>query len=427
MWRSRLDIRRSVLSTQYSILSTKSSRGLTLLELLTVLAIVSMMMALSIGAYLYMSRSFKEQAAASELDLALRQARNSAIGANAPAFVEIDVEKRRIVPWVYHTVGFWHFEDRSDFGRTTGAYRNAIMRGAELFPEGKVGKCARLRENCFVDLGADPDYDCEDGGYLEAYVRPASYTFAGDNFIFFKKNAYYLKVGLRGVLVGNTGGKTVQSNDYHIVPGRWSKVALAWDHSSTRLLVDDCLVGIGPGGKTPLTDYPLLVGHDTASLEGLVDEVRVMSAATGNVLQLPEGYTIKHTAAPWSAVYFAGDGTLDVRFHAGPVSITLLKDQRARTVEISMLGQTTRLEMEKLETKDNAVAAAGQAPANKKLTVYAVDGNGAQAKPKVQAKSSTGVPPVDMGKMPMPPAEAEKKSPEPPARSPEPDGKGGAQ
>ena len=395
-------MRSPLLRTQYSVLSTQYSvLGVTLLELLSVLAILSMMMAISIGAYVRMSRVFREQAAAADLDVALRQARNAAISANAPAFVEIDVQKRRIVPWVYHTVGFWHFEDRSDFGRTTGAYHNAIMRGAESFPEGKVGKCARLRENCFVDLGAEPDYDCEDGGYLEAYIRPASYTFAGDNFVFFKKNAYYLKVGLRGVLVGNAGGKTVQSSGYHIVPGRWSKVALAWDHSSTRLLVDDCLVGVGPGGKTPISDYPLLVGHETASLEGLVDEVRVMSASAGNVLQLPNSYTIKHTAAPWSAVYFASDGTLDLRFHAGPISITLVKDDRLRTVAISMLGQTTRTEVERIETKDVAVAAAGPAPANKKLTVYAAGGGGAQPKPDDQAKKAKSPEPDKKGQEPV--------------------------
>jgi len=380
--------------TQSSVLGTQyCRRGLTLLEMLAVLTIVSLMMGLSVGVYLHMNRVFREQGAAAALDVALRQARNAAISAGAPAFVEIDVEKRRIVPWVYHTVGFWNFEDRTDFGRTTGAYRDAMMRGAELFPEGKVGKCARLRENCFVDLGADPDYDCEDGGYLEAYIRPACYTFIGDNFVFFKKNAYYLKVGLRGVLVGNAGGKTVQSVEYHIVPGRWSKVAMAWDHYSTRLLVDDCLVGLGPGGKTPVSDYPLLVGHETASLEGLVDEVRVMSASAGEAVQLPSGYSIKHTAAPWSAVYFASDGTLDIRYHTGPVSITLLKDNRARTVAISMLGQTTRAEVEQIETKDEVVAAAASAPASKKLTVYNTEDGGTPPKPKDQApKTKTPAP-----------------------------------
>jgi len=373
------------MANRKSKIANLKSPGITLLEMLAVLFILSMLMALSVAAYWRMGQSFKEQGAAAQLDVALRQARNAAISANAPAWVELDTEARRIVPWVYRTVGFWHFEDRSDFGKTTGAYHGAIMHGGQLFPEGKVGKCARLQEGAYIELGADPDFDCEDGGYLEAYVRPASYTFAGDNFIFFKKNAYSLKVGNGGVLVGNAGSKTLQAPGYHIVPGRWTKVAFAWDRQTTRLLVDDCLIAVGPGSRPPLTDYPLLIGHETASLDGLVDEARVMTAAAGNTLQLPRTFTIKHTAAPWSAVYFAADGSLDMRYHAGPLSVTLLFGQRARTVSISMLGQTTRQEVENVEAAAAPGAAPATAAAKGKLTLYPAGGSGAATQDKPAA------------------------------------------
>lgn len=368
---------------------------MTLMELLAVLVILSMMLALGAGAWWRMSQSFKEQSAAAQLDVVLRQARNSAITANAPAFVELDTEGLRIVPWAYRTVGLWHFEERSSYGKSTGAYHEAILRGAELFPEGKIGKCVRLREGACVDVGADPDFDCDDGGFLEAYIRPAAYTFTGDNYIFFKKNAYSFKIGRGGVLSGNVGSITVEARTYHIVPGRWTKVALAWDRYATRVLVDDCLIGVGPGSRPPLSDYPLLIGHDTASLEGLVDEVRVMTAVAGNALYLPPGYTITHNAAPWRAVYFAGDGTLDMRYHAGPIAITLTRAERARTVTVSMLGQTTRLEVENVVSKKEAAATAARpAPVNKKLTVYGPDGNpvsqAAESKGKGERKDKDG-------------------------------------
>ncbi|MGD0091154.1 MAG: LamG-like jellyroll fold domain-containing protein [Planctomycetota bacterium] len=395
-------------------------RGVTLMELLAVLAIVSMMMALGVGTYVKMSTTFKEQGAASQLDVALRQARNAAVSANAPAFVELDVEHRRIVPWVYHTVGFWHFEDRNDLGKTTGAYHDAIMRGAESYPDGKVGKCVRLREGACVELGSDPDFDCEDGGYLEAYIRPATYVFTGDNFVFSKKNAYYLKVGLRGILEGNSGGKTVKSTGYSIVPGRWSKVAMAWDRHSTRLLVDDCLVGAGLGGKTPLSDYPLMVGHETASLDGLVDEVRVMSAAPGNVLEFPKNCSFKHTAAPWNAVYFAGDGSLDLRYHAGPLSITIIQGPRTRTVNISMLGQTSIAEVEHVESQDQGAATAAAPPPSNKLKLSGPDGS--EAPPKAKAPDAKNTSAEKQGQAPPPAA----KSGEIKAPSVKPDGKGEA-
>jgi prepilin-type N-terminal cleavage/methylation domain-containing protein len=368
-------------------------RGLTMMELLAVILIISMMLGFSGTVYWRMSKAFKEQGAAAELDVALRQVRNSAITANAPAFVELDVENKRVVPWVYKTVGFWHFEDRSSYGRTSGPYHQGIMRGADLFPDGKIGKCVRLHDGACVDVGSDPDFDLQDGGYLEAYIRPATADFNGDSFIFFKKNSYSFRVGLRGVLMGNAGNKTLKAESYHIVPGRWTKVAFTWDRQSTRILVDDGIVAVGPGSKPPLSDYPLLIGHETASLDGLVDEARVMSASAGNTLQLSKFYEIEHNAAPWNAIYFAADGSLDMRYHAGPVRVTITQEKRARSVNVSMLGQITRMEMEKTEGSSSDVAESSAKPAPAKgLVLY--DDNGKPIIPdaeKVKEKAERGL------------------------------------
>lgn len=320
--------------------------GFTLLELLVVIVILSMMLGLSAAAYWRTSRSFKEQGAASDLDVVLRQARNSAILANAPAFVEIDTVNRRVVPWAYRTVGLWHFENSNTYGKSTGAHHDAVLRGAEIFNDGKIGKCVMLKASGCVDVGAEPDFDCEDGGVLEAYIRPSSYSFGGDNYIFCKKDAYDLRIGSGGILIGNAGNGNVQAQNYHLVPGRWTKVAFAWDANSTRLLVDDGIVAIGPGSHPPITENPLLIGHESASFIGLVDEVRVMTVVRGNALELPRTYTLSHTATPWNAIYFSGDGTLDIRHHAGPVSVMLTQDRKARRVTVSMLGQTSRMEVE---------------------------------------------------------------------------------
>jgi len=327
-------------------------RGVTLIELLTVVGLLAMLLALSAFTYIRMSRSFKEQGAASELDVVLRQSRNSALTGNAYAFVQIDTEKRKIVPWVYKTVGFWHFEDKNGYGKTRGAYHDGVFRGGELYPEGKIGKCVRLRDAANVDVGNDPDFDLEDGGYLEAYIRPMTYQFNGDNFVFSKAGAYALWIRHGGVLCGQIGPKKAEAPQYKIVPNRWTKVALAWDALSMRLYIDDGLVAVGPGAKAPITDTPLLIGHDSASLIGLIDEARVMSATGGNPIQLPPQITITHTAAPWNGIYFAPDGNLDMRFHPGPVSVSLTSGNKIRTVYVSMMGQTQRMEVENTVKSD---------------------------------------------------------------------------
>ncbi len=327
---------------------------MTMTELLVVIAIFCSLMGMGVAAYWRMSGAFKEEGAAAQVDILLRQARNSALTANAPAYVEIDTAHRRITPWAFKTVGLWHFERVDAYGRTHGAYSEGVLRGATRFDEGKVGKCVKLIPNTCVDLGASPDFDCEDGGYLEAYVRPAPDSFTSENYIFFKEGAYGLKIGASGVLSGYVGGATVKSRSYRIAPGRWTKVAMCWNRQSLRLLVDDAIVARAPGGPAPITDHPLLVGHESANLLGLVDEVRVMSVLGGAPLALPARFEIRHTTAPWDAIYFAPDGTLDMRYHAGPVSVTLVHERRARMVSVSMLGATRRHELEKEQAPEEA-------------------------------------------------------------------------
>jgi competence protein ComGC len=327
--------------------SQRVARGVTLVEVLTVVAILVTLLALSAFTYIRMSRSYKEQGAAAELDVVLRQARNSALVSNAPAFVQIDSEKKRVTPWLYKTVGMWRFEDHGGSGKTHGAYHDAMFRGGEIFNEGKIGKCARLRDGAYVDVGNDPDFDLEDGGYLEAYIRPLVYEFSGDHYIFDKAGCYSLKVRQGGYLQGEVGGVKLVENTYRIAVNRWTKVALAWDAVTMRLMVDDGVVAAGPGGKAPIGEAPLLIGHQTASLIGLVDEVRVLAATAGKSLQLPGSVTeLRHSAAPWGGIYFAPDGSLDMRFHPGPVDVSVVTSNKIRTVHVSMMGQTNRLEVD---------------------------------------------------------------------------------
>ena len=326
-----------------------------MIEMLVVFAIMALMLALSAGTYVSIERSNKAQAAVSAFDVALRQARNAAVSANAPAFVVID--DHRIVPWVYKTVGLWHFEDRDSYGRSSGAFHEAVMRGAELVNEGKIGKAAKLNPKSWIDVGSSPDFDLEDGGFLEIYVRSGVHKFSSEQFIFQKQGAYSFSVGAGGVLSGNAGNHTLKTPTYRLTPGRWTKLAFAWDRLATRIFADDAVVAIGPGSAPALSDHPLLIGHsESGSFIGLVDEARVMTVSAGREVPIPLQCTVTSNLAPWSAVYFDSDGSLDMRYHAGPLSVTFTQNGKARSVNISMLGQTVRTEVVdvKSETEERA-------------------------------------------------------------------------
>ena len=177
----------------------RRSRGLTLMELIVVMAILVILMGMSAAVYVNMSKAFKEQGAAADLDVLLRQARNNAISNNAPAFVEIDIAKREITPWVYKTVGQWHFEKVDGYGRSNGAFHNAKLQGAVIYKEGKIGSCVQLRDNACVDVGASSDFDCDDGGCLEAYIKPLTIEQGGSGYIFGPRRRFQVMVTVVGM------------------------------------------------------------------------------------------------------------------------------------------------------------------------------------------------------------------------------------
>ncbi len=329
------------------------NRALTLVEILVVIGLMTLLLGMGVASYIAMAKNYKEEGAISQLDVMLRQVRNSSIGSQSPAWVQIDSENHRITPWATRTMALWHFEDVDDFNRTTGSRHSAVIRGGKSDKNGKIGKCVRLAPGSYIDGGNDPDFDLDDGGYIEAYIRPLSADFTGDNFIFSKDGAYALKIGRKGVLIGEVAGngKThltkVFSKTYKIVPGRWTKVAFAWDRNVTRVLADDLVLATGPGAVPPINSNSFCVGHESSSFEGLVDEVRVQSAIGGSVLEVPSVVTITHNTAPWNAIYFAGDGGLDKRFHSGPIKITMESEGRIRGLAVDLIGTTSRIELKK--------------------------------------------------------------------------------
>jgi prepilin-type N-terminal cleavage/methylation domain-containing protein len=293
--------------------------GFTLIEMLVVIALLSTLMALAAGAWLLSKKRFEAEGAAAQIEVTIRQARNNALFSGTPAFVEFDTERGegkrpRVIPWGYQLVAMYHFEDGNK--QTSGGRGNRAFLNNCIGAEGKIGRAVatgylRGRQGVrgYVECLPNPDYDCEDGGFLEAYIY-MEFENGQPQYVFRKPDCYALFVTGKGFLAGRVGMQTAEADEFLLPLRRWMKVGMAWDHLSIRLMVQDAIVAVAEGDETPINDEPLFIGDPDGAILGRIDEARVLAAVRGQPFELPPNAKLVHNAAPWGAAFFAHDGTL---------------------------------------------------------------------------------------------------------------------
>jgi len=313
---------------------TGARRGFTLLELLTVLAILSILMGMGIGV---LSRvNFAKYGAASMVARVLRSARESAIASGLPVAVVCDPETNRIFDLSVRPLGFWHFED-ADTTATKGAYGlDARLVGARLDLEGRFGSalsCSAPGEYAEVSIGERSGWELATGLAVEADVFPRTVQAStivqrGRQFrlLLTSDGAAEARVGLSdGPLdTAKDAGEAIATTPPGCVPpNRWSRVGFVYDRLALTVLVD----GV-PRASKVATDFvrreiaPLTISSKSDSFLGLIDELRVGAIVPGDGEALPKDVAFAR-AAGRVAVRFTGEGMLDPAFHHAAVPVAL--------------------------------------------------------------------------------------------------------
>lgn len=347
--------------------------GFTLMELLTVVLIISLLGGLSAAVFQVVQKNFDLAGSSLQIEGIIQAARNTAISSASHVRVVADPVRRRVEARAFRTVGEWSFEE-TDGETTLGAPMElATLKGASA-AEGHIGQGLAMKGG-FVDCGESPRFDLRLGVQIEAWVnlaqslvdplsspesdgravrgssgrgssrgrRTSVGSSRGDvSIVLQREGAYYLGVTPDGRVeagIGAGGGLEpyrVRTPPEAVRPGRWQRLAMSYDGLSLEVSVDGIprplsVVGYEsskPENLPPLPDTiapgegPLTLGAEKNSFPGRIDEVKLRGLVEPVVYEIPETQLL----LGWKKVlHFDRRGHLDPRHHDRPVRLVLIE------------------------------------------------------------------------------------------------------
>lgn len=351
---------KGTMSTPGNHFEARRTAGMTLTELLVVLAILAFIMSVSIGVYRKVGTVYTLPATASHVTSIIRAAHNYSVSSGVPSKVFIDAggEEHRITAFGFELVANWHFEDEAPgedepFEEGTvldGAKRDrGTVEGVVFGVPGKIGQALYFEDGGAVVADDQARYGCQHGFSVDAWVlfqpgdlRPeAKYT------VVWKDGSFELGATGDGALfasiTGNWGNEPdpkeyeVQTRPGAIVADRWTHLRLIHDALELRIEIDGVNEDWYVLGYEEIfeEDWPALpdeIAQSSSFLSisrpdqffmGAIDEVKY------RVGREPKSYELGGDVmflAPSKTIYFDTRGSLDPLRHSRPVIVSLTDD-----------------------------------------------------------------------------------------------------
>ncbi len=318
--------------------SARSRRGLTLVELMVVIAIITVLMGVGVGVWAsFRSGSARERAYRS-LVTACRRAKVFSIEEGASSRLTIFRPKsgtHGLQASGMRLVGFWHLETSSDPGRPDGPDPLEGFAGRMLEQVGGVfsddkgvipgrrgtGICFQKGGSIILPAGA---MRLPRGGQISFYLRPVLVDQKQN--LLTRGRELEMTLGSDGRIEAQVGSVIIATDGFRLAPERWSRVALSYGPEAVTISVDGVVRARNaadeevelPDAKE--LDLPLEIGSGEWQIFGTVDEIAVHRSVREGMIILPQDIKILGDV---DELRFEGGGMLDRRFHNGPVRLGL--------------------------------------------------------------------------------------------------------
>lgn len=318
---------------------TRQQDGVTLLEILVVLAILSMIFALTIGVLRNANRDLGVMAAANTVTSLLRAAGEHARAENSPAWVVFNMDDRTAGTLIRETIVMCHFEDQSaGFGKT-------IQVNGPVLVLGRVGTCYRFASSNTIECGTIPRFAPDQGIAIEMWFNRSPGT--GKHILASIGKEMEVWVDPIGKVQVRVGDTTVHSGT-NLVPREWWVYCQAiYNGREIKILINGAEAGSIPCRYTWKSAAPLTIGSKKDGITGLIDEVRVSAVIPHDTYSLPPQveFDIPKSAKVKDGEFliaFDGTGRLDATRHPLDVSITLKSPAASKTLVVTRQGLVRR-------------------------------------------------------------------------------------
>lgn len=326
-------------------------RGITLVELLVVLILLSLLLAIGATLFRNPNRDLGVRVAAGHLMATIRSVREHARSEGMGAAVRIDLrDPQRFQAVTGETVQMWHFESLQN-RETPGAFGSSAKCSSKVRRvAGRVGSALQFDGTGVVECGSLPVQRTDQGLVIDFWILPQSVR--GTQTICRVTGLIEVRLEGDGRLTASLGscrlGMPETPRRMLLEPDLWYHVQLMHQGGEGQLWVNEQAVDARPGALEWNRSMSLQIGASERGLVGAVDEFRVGVILAREEFVLAREVRFEPSTGSWPRnqselwIHFDAEGRLDARRHPRPVDFFVRSPSEGERIRIESDGAARR-------------------------------------------------------------------------------------